>query len=594
MVGNRNYSDFSTVRLNRTRHFIEIESPDVTVTFHPNDYDKTFNSIIIKCSELYSGYQLSDIDRHDIDVQLTEIYKDYAEERNKHRIKDAEHLVYLAKSQIKEQFRDQTGALYAVIKRDGNDELLKMNSSEFDRYLSRLYYESEVSNKVLSKNTIHNSKRVLESFATETRTLYHRIAKIGETIYYDMNNELWQCVKITKDGWEIVPSPMIFYRVDITKKQEQPRLPYAEISPADRNRRWVQELINKFYFKDEYQKKISEVYIITLFIPDISHPIKLVTGPRGSGKTLFLRSIRQIVDPRDPPESLVERLPRDEKDRRVSIYDSYFACFDNESHLSPDLMDELCTWVTGYSGTVRELYTTDEKRTFSAKRALGITGINSPITNSDAVNRAFISDLEPIPDGFDGNSQSKLIAENKFFNEIKKSVPDMLAYIFDVLVKALAMYEEVERQVKPNHRLADFVIWGEVISRIIGNKDNEFLEAWHQNTQQQNVTVVQNNPFAGLLVDYIFNYHRGETETKIGPSQLHSDLKDYAVEKKLDVRYGHWFPGNPGWLARIIQAIKLDLKAANILVENGRNGNERWIIFKKILTEKIDEYEYTS
>jgi hypothetical protein len=94
------------------------------------------------------------------------------------------------------------------------------------------------------------------------------------------------------------------------------------------------------------------------------------------------------VDPRAPIESLVERLPRDDKDRRVSIYNSYLACFDNESHLNPDLMDELCTWVTGYSGTVRELYTTDEMRTFSAKRALGITGINIPVTNSDALNRA--------------------------------------------------------------------------------------------------------------------------------------------------------------------------------------------------------------
>ena len=188
----------------------------------------------------------------------------------------------------------------------------------------------------------------------------------------------------------------------------------------------------------------------------------------------------------EPPiESLVERLPRDEKDRRVSIYNSYFACFDNESHLNPDLMDEICTWVTGYSGTVRELYTTDEMRTFSAKRALGITGINIPITNSDALNRAFIIDMEPIPDGFDENSESKLIAENKFIDETKKSVPDTLAYIFDILVKCLERYDEVERQIKPNHRLADFVIWGETISRVIGNKDNEFLEDWHQNVQHQ-------------------------------------------------------------------------------------------------------------
>jgi energy-coupling factor transporter ATP-binding protein EcfA2 len=383
---------------------------------------------------------------------------------------------------------------------------------------------------------------------------------------------------------------MIFYRSDITKRQVKPRLPFEEISSSDRNRRWVQELINKFYFKHEYQKKIAEVYVIALFVSDISHPINLVIGPRASGKTVLLRCIRQIVDPQDPPESLVERLPRDEKDRRVSIYDSYFPCFDNESHLSPDLMDELCCWVTGYSGTVRELYTTDEKRSFSAKRALGITGINSPITNSDAVNRAFIPEMESIPDGFDKNSESKLIAENKFVQGIKKSVPDILAYIFDVLVKALAMYEEVERQVKPNHRLADFVIWGETISRVIGNGDNEFLDAWYQNTQQQNVTVVQNNPFAGLLVDYIFNHHVTETEIRIGPMQLYSDLRGYADEKKLDVRFGHWFPQNPEWLARKIQAIKLDLKAADILVESDRTGNQRWIIFKKILPKKIDEY----
>ncbi|MGB8086444.1 MAG: hypothetical protein WCF07_09170, partial [Nitrososphaeraceae archaeon] len=58
-------------------------------------------------------------------------------------------------------------------------------------------------------------------------------------------------------------------------------------------------------------------------------------------------------------------------------------------------------------------------------------------------------------------------------------------YIFNFLVKCLERYDEVERQIKPNHRLADFVIWGETISRVIGNKDNEFLEAWHQNVQHQ-------------------------------------------------------------------------------------------------------------
>jgi hypothetical protein len=585
------YSEYATVRLKRIGHLIVIVDPDVSVTFHPTDIDKTYNAIISKCSELYPGYQLTETDLRDIDFQLTEVYKDYVEERGKHQISDPEHLVNLAMSQIKQQFKDQTGAFYAVIERYGHNEIINMDSEEFNRYISKMYYDAE--NRVISRNTINNSKRLLESFTTETQTVYNRIAKIDDTIYYDLNNEQRQCIKITKDGWEIVENPLLFLSGDTNRKQVQPRLPFVEVAPTDRNRRWVRDLIDKFFIKYEYQRTIAEIYVIALFIPDISHPIILPTGPRASGKTLFLRSIRQIVDPR-PSLALVERLPRDDKDRRVAIHNSYFACFDNESHLSSDLMDELCTWVTGISMSVRELYTTDEMRTFSAQRALGITGINIPITNSDALNRAFIVDMEPIPDGFDANSESKLIAENKFIDEIKKSVPDTLAYIFDILVKCLERYGEIERQIKPNHRLADFVIWGEVISRVIGNKDNEFLNAWYQNVRQQNINVVQNNPFAGLLVDYVFNYHYDQTEIQIEPMQLYLDLRNRSDEKKLDINRAQWFPQSPEWMTRKIQGLTEDLKAANILVEVGRTSNRRWIRFKKILTPNTSIDRYSS
>jgi hypothetical protein len=581
-MASRSYSETATTRLTRIGHLIEIEDPDLTVTFHPTDIDKTSAAIISKCNELYPGYQWIDIQFRDIDIQLTEIYKDYVESRNKRKITEAEHLVNLAMSHIIHQFKDQTGAFYAVIEKNDHDELLKMSSEEFSRYLSKLYYDTE--NKVISKNTINNSKRVLESFTTETRTLYNRIAKIGNTIYYDLNNEQWQCVKITKDGWHIDKNPLLFLSGDTNRIQVQPRLPFQENLSFDKSGeiRPVRDLINRFFIPHEYQRMIAEVYVIALFIPDISLPIILPTGPRASGKTLLLRSTRQIVDPR-PFLALVERLPRDDKDRRVAIYDSYFACFDNESHLNSDLMDEICTWVTGTSMSVRELYTTDEKRNFSAKRALGITGINIPITNPDALDRAFILDMESIPDGFEENSESKLIAENKFIDEIKSLVPDTLAYIFDVVVECLKRYEEIAKQVKPNHRLADFVTWGEVISRVIGNGDNEFLDAWYVNVQQQNVTVVQNNTFAGLLVDYVFNFHYSQDEIRIEPMQLYSDLQDRANYRKLDINRSRWFPQSPGWMTREINKIKLDLKAANMLVEVGRDCNQRWIRFKKIL-----------
>ena len=220
------YSEYRAVRLKRIGYLIVIVDPDVSVTFHPIDIDKTYNAIISKCSELYPWHQLTETDLKDIDIQLTEIYSDYVEDRDKRRVSDAEHLVYLAKSQIKQQFKDQTNAFYAVIERDGHNEILNMNTEEFNRYLSKLYYDTE--NRVISKNIINNSKRLLESFTTETRTLYNRIAKIGDTIYYDLNNEQRQCIKITKDGWEIAENSILFLSGDPNREQVQPRLPFAE------------------------------------------------------------------------------------------------------------------------------------------------------------------------------------------------------------------------------------------------------------------------------------------------------------------------------------------------------------------------------
>jgi hypothetical protein len=127
---------------------------------------------------------------------------------------------------------------------------------------------------------------------------------------------------------------------------------------------------------------------------------------------------------------------------------------------------------------------------------------------------------------------------------------------------------------------------------VVGNKENEFLNAWYQNVQHQNVTVVQNNSFAGLIVDYVFNFnYKDQNVIEIEPMQLYLDLRNRAFDKKLDTR-AKWFPQSPEWMTRKIQEIKVDLKAANILVEVGRDGNRRWIRFKKILRDssKIDQY----
>ncbi len=276
---------------------------------------------------------------------------------------------------------------------------------------------------------------------------------------------------------------------------------------------------------------------------------------------------------------MVQRLPRDEKDRRVNIYNNHVSYFDNESALDNYEMDELCTWVTGYSGTVRVLHTTDESRTYSGKRPIGLNGINIPVVNSDILSRAFVVEMQKVDDGSDGLNESRLIPENEIIDHIRYIMPEILGHIFDTLVKALRKYGEVRKEIKPNHRLADFVIWGETISRALGNEDNAFLEAWKLKVENQNLIVINNNTLAQLLIGYVFE--RLEIDFEIEPQQLLNDLKIYAINH--GISYDKYLPQNPSWLSRHINSICNDLVEAGLVIDPDiRREHKRFIGFKKI------------
>ena len=142
----------------RQGYLIIVEGLNSSVTFYPNDKDKTFGALIGALKEL--GSDLAPDEIHNLDIQVTNIYKEYYEQRANKKIADSEHLFLLVSSEIKEQFTDQTGAFYAAIERDGHREILNMDYEEFDLFLSNIFYKSE--NKVLSKDTSNNTKKIVE------------------------------------------------------------------------------------------------------------------------------------------------------------------------------------------------------------------------------------------------------------------------------------------------------------------------------------------------------------------------------------------------------------------------------------------------
>src|SRR6188474_2283619 len=105
-----------------------------------------------------------------------------------------------------------------------------------------------------------------------------------------MSNDKWQCLKISKQGWEVLshtPSPL-FVRFNQTPQGE----PDRSFDPNIFDK--FLELTN---LKQDQDRILLKVYIVSLFIPDIPHAMLILHGEKGSAKSTLLALIKLLVDP---------------------------------------------------------------------------------------------------------------------------------------------------------------------------------------------------------------------------------------------------------------------------------------------------------
>ena len=104
-----------------------------------------------------------------------------------------------------------------------------------------------------------------------------RVAWQNGDINYDLSNDKWQCIKVSQQGWEKVnrtPAP-VFVRFNQTPQ-------------ADPERNYEQNIFDKFLqltnLKEDQDRILLKVYIVSLFIPDIPHAMLILHGEKGSAK----------------------------------------------------------------------------------------------------------------------------------------------------------------------------------------------------------------------------------------------------------------------------------------------------------------------
>jgi hypothetical protein len=146
-------------------------------------------------------------------------------------------------------------------------------------------------NKLLEKN-----KEITKTWLAGQRSCTLVIPK-GFAREYGLDEPSHVLVEGTPNGIIDGNDLIIFKRYNDDNKKQQ----VVPSNDYDPNKRYLLDLLSKFRFKYEHQKKIQEVYIVSLFIYGLIHPVHITYGSEGSGKSLFQYMAKSLLDPYESP-----------------------------------------------------------------------------------------------------------------------------------------------------------------------------------------------------------------------------------------------------------------------------------------------------
>ena len=184
---------------------------------------------------------------------------------------------------------------FAAIHINGHREIISVyKSKRFDLWVRKSYYDE--TGDTLSSDVLKEVVDTLQAkalFDGPEKTLDLRISKDPQddiVYWYDLCNENWEAIRITRDGWNIVKSgevPIMFRRYSSQQAQVYPSKNY----PPDIMDQFL-ELIN--LKEGENSRLLVKCYIVSILVPGIAKAILMIHGPKGAAKTAFEDLVKQF------------------------------------------------------------------------------------------------------------------------------------------------------------------------------------------------------------------------------------------------------------------------------------------------------------
>lgn len=451
------------------------------------------------------------------------------------------------------------GDAYARIELDGHHEVWPLGSKSLRAWMSREFYLEH--GRAAGSQAIKDALNVLLGRALyegSEHPVYVRVAGDGSDIYLDLGDPLWQAVRITATGWELVADPPVRFR----RPKGLLRLPTpVPGGTVDQLRRFV----NVRDDDGDSQWRLLVGCLVAAFRPHGPYPILALNGEHGSAKSTTAKIHRRLVDPN---KSVTRAAPRDERDLAIAATNGAVISLDNLSTVPDWLSDTLCRVSTGLGFSTRTLYENDEETLFDACRPIVINGIGVLGTRSDLLDRTVELELPRVPD-------DRRQDEAQFWAAFDREQPAILGALLDAVAGAIGRLDGVTLERAP--RMADFARWVVAAEPALGWPAGSFLKAYTGNRDAIHEIALDSAvivpPMRTLL----------ESGEFLGTATELLDRLAGIVGEAATRRRG--WPGNATSLSRELARIAPNLRSVGIEVEKRRESHGRRVIAIRTVPE---------
>jgi hypothetical protein len=494
--------------------------------------------------DLGRAYQAVDADRVNGDASADQVKGDASVEQQR-RPPQSQLLVRMA-TELYEVARTPTGEPFALARngprmaimfRGGRDALRTILAREYRRRHGSTPSATALSDAL---TVLHG-----EALEAKPREVHLRVAEHDGSIILDLGLLDGRVVRADASGWSVLDrSPVIFRRTALS----------GEL-PVPQRGGTIETLRHALNVTDATWPLVLG-WLIAAYIPSIPHPVLLLGGEHGTGKTTAAGVLVSLVDPSPAP---VRAEPRDVEGWAVAAAGSWAVAVDNVSRISAWWSDCIFRAVTGDGLVRRALYTDGDLSVLAYRRVIMLTSIDAGALRGDLGDRILLADLTPI-------AMDKRRSERDMQGEFGRNRPRILGALLDVLAGVMGELPRVRLRELP--RMADF-------ARTLGAMDEatgtRALEAYRAQAGRVAAEVIDGDPVASALVALVgrdrWTGTVGELHKRITPDPCPSD-----------------WPQTPralsAWLRRLAPALRV--LGISVTIPEQRTERGRPVILERV------------